>query len=123
MSNENKYAPVSINSAAPLDEAHTLDGGLVTPVDEETPTSKAQLYLEVVAPATLPEGYTFEAEQNGQAFTVEVPIGGVEEGQKFPVPFPSGSDGVAVPRVSRPVGHWKVSLISFQCIMLVLKSI
>ena len=35
------------------------------------------------------KGYTFEAETNGQVFTVTVPIGGVEEGQKFSVPFPS----------------------------------
>ena len=89
----------------------------MTLVDQETPISEAQLYLEVVSPATLPEGYTFESKQNGQAFTVKVPIGGVEEGQKFPVPFPSRSEGVEVPRVSRPVGHWKVCLISFQCIM------
>mmetsp|Transcript_39752 Transcript_39752/g.65089 ORF Transcript_39752/g.65089 Transcript_39752/m.65089 type:complete len:282 (+) Transcript_39752:79-924(+) len=112
MSNEHKYTPLSIDSAVPLDEAHTLDGRVVTLVDKETPTSEAQLYLEVVAPATLPEGYTFEAEQNGQAFTVKVPVGGVEEGQKFPVPFPSGSgsEGVEVLGVSRPVGHWKDGL-------------
>eukprot|EP01083_Nonionella_stella_P079463 218079_1 len=56
------------------------------------------------------KGYTFEAETNGQLFTVTVPIGGVEEGQKFSVPFPSGQDGysgVAEPRSRVPAGYWK----------------
>lgn len=74
------------------------------------PTPEATPYLEVVAPATLSEGYTFEAEADGTAFTVTVPRGGVEKGQKFSVPVTAGSDeysGAAVPRTSVPVGHWK----------------
>lgn len=74
------------------------------------PSAESQPYLEVVAPATLPEGYTFDAEANGQSFTVKVPMGGVEQGQKFSVPFPAGSDGytgAAIPRASVPVGRWK----------------
>jgi hypothetical protein len=58
------------------------------------------------------QGYTFEAESNGHCFTVKVPVGGVEAGQKFSVPFlpgPNGYSGCAIPRVSVPVGHWKVS--------------
>eukprot|EP00581_Thalassiosira_minuscula_P013670 CAMPEP_0183727298 /NCGR_PEP_ID=MMETSP0737-20130205/25325_1 /TAXON_ID=385413 /ORGANISM="Thalassiosira miniscula, Strain CCMP1093" /LENGTH=290 /DNA_ID=CAMNT_0025958891 /DNA_START=40 /DNA_END=912 /DNA_ORIENTATION=+ len=76
----------------------------------DTPSPEAQPYLEVVAPATLPEGYEFEAEANGQSFNVKVPVGGVEEGQKFSVPFPAGADaysGAAIPRASVPVGNWK----------------
>ena len=58
-----------------------------------------------------PQGYTFEAESNGHSFTVRVPVGGVERGQKFSVPFLPGSNGYsgsAIPRASVPVGHWKV---------------
>ena len=38
-------------------------------------------------------------------------MGGVEQGQKFSVPFPAGANGysgAAIPRSSVPVGHWKV---------------
>jgi hypothetical protein len=60
----------------------------------------------------LPQGYSFEAEANGHTFNVTVPMGGVEEGQRFSVPFTPGVNcgfaGVAIPRVSVPVGHWKV---------------
>ena len=40
-----------------------------------------------------PQGYNFEAEANGHHFTVKVPVGGVEQGQKFSVPFPAGANG------------------------------
>ena len=39
------------------------------------------------------QGYTFETEANGHGFTVRVPVGGVEEGQTFSVPFPAGDSG------------------------------
>lgn len=67
--------------------------------------------IEVVAPATLPENYTFNAEFGGRSFTVVVPQGGVEEGQKFSVPMPGGADNfdeaMMRPRISVPVGHWR----------------
>ncbi|KAL7537106.1 hypothetical protein ACHAXR_009171, partial [Thalassiosira sp. AJA248-18] len=56
------------------------------------------------------QGYTFEAEASGQSFTVKVPVGGVEEGQKFSVPFLAGSNGnsgAAIPRASIPEGRWR----------------
>jgi hypothetical protein len=109
---DHKYTPVSHNV---LDEAVTLDEGFITPISSvDTPPSSAHAYLEVVAPATLPEGYAFEAEVKGETFTVRVPLGGVEEGQKFSVPFSAGSrgySGAAVPRVSVPVGHWKDGIV------------
>jgi len=67
----------------------------------------------VEAPATLPEGYSFEAQFNGQTFGVAVPAGGVKAGQKFIVPYPSATEGssdLALPRSSVPVGHWKDAL-------------
>jgi len=105
-----KYTPVAVPVTGSGD--NNLDEQFIaTAVD--TPASEAQPYLEVVAPATLPEGYTFEAEANGHSFTVKVPVGGVEEGQKFSVPFPAGANGYsgsAIPRASVPVGHWKDEL-------------
>eukprot|EP00571_Detonula_confervacea_P003950 CAMPEP_0172325708 /NCGR_PEP_ID=MMETSP1058-20130122/54564_1 /TAXON_ID=83371 /ORGANISM="Detonula confervacea, Strain CCMP 353" /LENGTH=292 /DNA_ID=CAMNT_0013042307 /DNA_START=26 /DNA_END=904 /DNA_ORIENTATION=+ len=112
-----QYTPVAVPTYGgdeTIDEAIASLGEsfIVTPV-VDTPASEAQPYLEVVAPATLPEGYTFDAEANGHSFTVKVPVGGVEQGQKFSVPFPAGSNGYtgsAIPRASVPVGHWKDGL-------------
>ena len=44
--------------------------------------------VRVVAPATLAEGYSFEAIVDGRMFIVMVPEGGVKEGQEFEVPYP-----------------------------------
>lgn len=44
--------------------------------------------VRVVAPATLAEGYSFEATVDGRVFVVMVPEGGVKEGQEFEVPYP-----------------------------------
>eukprot|EP00584_Thalassiosira_punctigera_P022432 CAMPEP_0172560778 /NCGR_PEP_ID=MMETSP1067-20121228/90157_1 /TAXON_ID=265564 ORGANISM="Thalassiosira punctigera, Strain Tpunct2005C2" /NCGR_SAMPLE_ID=MMETSP1067 /ASSEMBLY_ACC=CAM_ASM_000444 /LENGTH=282 /DNA_ID=CAMNT_0013350649 /DNA_START=203 /DNA_END=1051 /DNA_ORIENTATION=- len=85
---------------------------VATPINT-IPSFESQPYLKIVAPATLPEGYTFNAEANGQSFRVKVPEGGVEKGQTFGVPFPAGADGYlgsTIPRVSVPVGEWKDGL-------------
>lgn len=84
-------------------------------VDPGSLEAQAQPCLEVEAPATLPEGYTFEAQFNGHTFAVTVPAGGVKAGQKFIVPHPAVADGLSdfAPRSTVPVGHWKDSL--FDC--------
>ncbi|KAL7520868.1 hypothetical protein ACHAWX_006832 [Stephanocyclus meneghinianus] len=77
-------------------------------------SSETTSFLTVIAPATLPEGYTFEAEANGKTITVTVPKGGVQAGQTFSVPLDSQSNayaGASAPPSSVPVGHWKVSAI------------
>lgn len=70
--------------------------------------------LEVEAPATLPEGYTFDAQFDGATFPVTVPAGGVQQGQKFVVPYPAAARESAAapapPRSSIPVGRWKDGL-------------
>jgi len=114
-----QYTPIAVSTYGVDGNDNTALGEqfIVTPVD--TVASEAQPYLEVVAPATLPEGYTFDAEANGHSFSVKVPAGGVEQGQKFSVPFPAGSDGYsgsAIPRASVPVGHWKDGM--FNCFTL-----
>ena len=82
--------------------------------------------VEVVAPATLPEGYKFDAQVGNQMVSVTVPVGGVEEGQRFTIPLvmpstttttsttsnpnqPSSFDihAVAQPRIQIPVGSWR----------------
>lgn len=68
------------------------------------------MMVHVTAPASLPAGYTFEAEINGdpdKIFTCEVPPGGIEEGQIFLTPLPQDFDH---PRLKVPIGSWKDGL-------------
>ncbi|KAL7502198.1 hypothetical protein ACHAXN_000611 [Cyclotella atomus] len=75
----------------------------------EVPTN-----VQVIAPATLSAGYTFEASYNSVTFPVTVPQGGVTEGQRFIVPFlPPTAVAKAVPMQSDaaiPTGAWRDSL-------------
>lgn len=74
--------------------------------DAESPPVK----VHVLAPADLPEGYTFEACVNGdpdRTFTAEVPEGGVKEGQTFLAALPENYPGE---RLDIPTGHWKDGL-------------
>eukprot|EP00978_Attheya_sp_CCMP212_P021762 scaffold63993_cov49-Attheya_sp.AAC.1 len=75
------------------------------PLDPNASTPPVMVH--VVAPATLPEGYTFEAQIGGnveRTFKVEVPPGGVKEGETFLAPLPDNFDG---PRLQAPTGQWK----------------
>jgi len=110
----------------------SLTGTISTPAAEApVPTSSARPVLHVIAPATLPEGYVFEAvtmipqgvygeNHNTTVMTtkVTVPPGGVEEGQSFEVPFPrhvlEQAPFTCEQRKRRkrttqqiPVGHWR----------------
>lgn len=59
--------------------------------------SPAPTNVQVIAPATLEAGYTFDAMYEGVTFTVVVPDGGVNKGQRFIVPFtPPAINVVAV---------------------------
>lgn len=66
--------------------------------------------VHIIAPATLPEGYVLEAEVGGPGakknISVEIPPGGVVEGQVFLVPLPDDF-AVGEPRVQAPTGQWK----------------
>lgn len=66
--------------------------------------------VHIIAPSTLPEGYQFEAEIGApglkKTINVEVPPGGVVEGQVFLVNIPDDF-AVGEPRVNVPTGHWK----------------
>lgn len=59
--------------------------------------SPAPANVQVIAPATLEAGYTFDAMYEGVTFAVTVPSGGVSKGQRFIVPFtPPLTDAIAV---------------------------
>lgn len=72
--------------------------------------------IEIVAPATLMEGYRLDTQVGDQVMTIVVPPGGVEKGQTFSVPMitPQGNRLAAaasgVQKMNIPVGHWKDGL-------------
>jgi hypothetical protein len=72
----------------------------------------ATAMMQVTAPATLPEGYQFEARMGERTVvTVTVPQGGVEKGQSFSVPLPDTMDAMITGSgVHIPVGQWRDGL-------------
>ena len=68
--------------------------------------------VPVVAPSNLQEGYVFTASHNGTPFPVEVPRGGVKQGQTFSVPFVPSSEGTALLNSNNnlTLGWWKDGL-------------
>lgn len=68
--------------------------------------------VHVMAPATLPESYTFEAtiiEYPKLSFPVTVPPGGIQEGEIFLVPIPTDLDE---PQIIVETGRWKDPLFA-----------
>jgi hypothetical protein len=59
--------------------------------------------VQVVAPATLNAGYTFDAVYEGNTFTVTVPDGGVVKGQRFIVPFTPQVDATIIETALLPL--------------------
>lgn len=75
--------------------------------------------IQVVAPATMQEGYTFETKlvKSGRIVPVTVPRGGVTKGETFEVQIPLCDDDrgvsnhvISLPRGKIPLGHWKDGL-------------
>lgn len=69
------------------------------------------MMIRVTAPATLPGGYTFEANIGSGTTTVTVPPEGVNSGEVFLVPETDSSR--SVPRIEAPTGKWKDGLFDF----------
>lgn len=68
--------------------------------------------VEVIAPATLRHGYTFDVELNHEVWTVEVPYGGVTQGQTFRTKVqPKIDEPSSLFRI--PIGLWKDNLGDF----------
>jgi Cys-rich protein (TIGR01571 family) len=123
------YSTTSRSVANPFtaadDHGEALDQSLLLTPETSIPAATGKALLSVVAPATLPEGYTIDVQVGGrgQLYTVKVPPGGVEEGQTFEVTIEGRAVGggtadeedglhraVALPRVSVPVGSWRDGL-------------
>ena len=65
--------------------------------------------VEITAPATLQENFTFPASAQGRTFMVTVPKGGIIAGQRFKVPLPPQEDCIH-PRPQVTTGEWKDGL-------------
>lgn len=97
---------MTTESSSDYKESAFADEGAAGPKD-------IPVKVHVIAPSTLPEGYAFEAEVGApgakKTINVEVPPGGVVEGQTFLVPLPDDF-AVGEPRVKIPTGNWKDGL-------------
>mmetsp|Transcript_26516 Transcript_26516/g.57478 ORF Transcript_26516/g.57478 Transcript_26516/m.57478 type:complete len:273 (-) Transcript_26516:127-945(-) len=71
------------------------------------PVATATPLVEVQAPATLSAGYTFDASYEGRVFKVEVPPGGVKEGQRFAVSLPPDAAPLVGGDARAPKYQWK----------------
>jgi len=75
-----------------------------------TPINVTSLKMaEVIAPSDLEAGYEFDAIHDGFTFKAKVPKGGIKEGERFSVPYPS--ENLVVKEGVR--GNWKDGLFSF----------
>lgn len=71
--------------------------------------TSSTVFVEVESPGDLPEGYVFDAIYDGQTFSVTVPPGGVNRGERFSAPFepkllPPMITAMATPSPSSPNG-------------------
>lgn len=85
------------------------------PEDVAKPTASVPV-MEIVAPATLMEGYELETKMGDRVVKVKIPPGGVAKGQTFTVPVPANvSPTSTAPAANKeryqvPIGHWKDGL-------------
>jgi hypothetical protein len=92
------------------EQSNGLSDNLVGPAaGESLEVTVATAMMQVVAPANLPEGYTFDAVIGDRSVKVTIPAGGVEKGQTFSVPLPSAVESL-ITGISIPVGHWRDGL-------------
>lgn len=111
---EGRYSIVGESEDFTMDPSSNngLTEGLMSPVGagESLPVTAATALMQVVAPATLPEGYEFDVSIGERTVRVTVPEGGVEKGQTFSVPLPTTVESLITGSVSIPVGHWRDGL-------------
>lgn len=105
-----------VSTADHVDNANKCNDDVDTNVPD-LPRAITSIQVQVIAPASLPEGYEFDACIGpNQIMKVKVPKGGVEEGQGFTVSVdtmetvniadPLAADTTS-DRSSIPVGHWR----------------
>jgi len=109
--NSNK---VTNYSSIPTAEPVVNDTGTFAPaIATKRAVVEGTTMVSILAPATLPEGYVFDATYEGTPFKVTVPHGsnlGVREGQEMVVPFQEGSFGQQSSTNYSITGRWKDGL-------------
>lgn len=109
---KSSYTPVDTQDADTAPDpsaAALLEETLIGVPRRNELSALGQTLVEVVAPASLPEGYEFQVVVGNLQFPVQVPPGGIEEGQKFSVPVPAHHHSTTS-SLSVPVGHWRDGL-------------
>jgi hypothetical protein len=89
------------------DDVSIVEGFINRPPVGTLPNVDAKSMMQITAPATLPEGYELPVQLGAMTFKVKVPMGGIEQGQKFSVPIPTECISQTVTASSIPVGAWK----------------
>ncbi|CAB9522082.1 expressed unknown protein [Seminavis robusta] len=101
-----------LGSYGQVNQGDEMGVSLVAPSPEEVakPASAVPM-IEIMAPATLMEGYQLDTQVGDRVVTITIPPGGVEKGQKFSVPMsPTNAAATSTPKMTVPVGHWKDGL-------------
>jgi hypothetical protein len=106
MSSKQVYSHVATRGD---DEIPVVEGVAVT--NSSNITSTNQYVGKIIAPATLPEGYELPVTLGSSQFNIQIPKGGVEQGQEFSVSIPNGiASSSSVPTIMStlpPVGVWR----------------
>jgi len=113
------YTPVSRQDDDDTTPSSLSESLVGIPQGQSLPLSQSTPVIQVVAPATLPEGYQFETTLTAttpgeppRTLTVTVPPGGIEQGQTFSVEMPSVHRDTMISGISIPVGHWRDGLFT-----------
>mmetsp|Transcript_37637 Transcript_37637/g.82428 ORF Transcript_37637/g.82428 Transcript_37637/m.82428 type:complete len:357 (+) Transcript_37637:154-1224(+) len=104
---ENFIGDVNVVEATLISDAQEFNTSFEAP-----PSSSSRVHgdtVQITAPATLPGGFTFVATlDDGRAFTVITPDGGVLNGDVMEVPFPTT---FLATTVVPPNGQWKDGIL------------
>mmetsp|Transcript_12379 Transcript_12379/g.23204 ORF Transcript_12379/g.23204 Transcript_12379/m.23204 type:complete len:311 (+) Transcript_12379:146-1078(+) len=109
------------SSSSTNNNSHNHNGGILPARNNDSSSSssrnnrvRTRTYpvVEVIAPETLSEGYTFDVEVNHEILSVVVPHGGVQKGQTFRGQTKAQiQNDRSVLRI--PMGGWKDGLFDF----------
>eukprot|EP00978_Attheya_sp_CCMP212_P006016 scaffold13544_cov50-Attheya_sp.AAC.5 len=117
---DDSYVPPPPHTAGSAEDVQ-IEAVAVVPTAEEYDALSVPLLdrnatepdlVEVMSPAALPEGYTFDIIVNHKPFTITVPTGGVEEGQIFSLSLPSNNDSSSAASMNIPRGAWRDGVCS-----------
>lgn len=114
MSNQPTYSHLSSHE---VEEVPFMEGEVVTSkrttitkrLNGDSVVNHSNHYAgQMIAPATLPEGYELPVKLGSSQFNIQVPTGGVEEGQVFAVSIPQATiTNPSSSSILPPIGAWR----------------